>query len=162
MSFVNSYPNEFHYNIQYKIWMIDFPIDIDCMNIIKKLLYSVSISRSFNPPMPDVFNLNAIEYDNHFIYINPMGIVFSSSKLQLGNYYATRITTKTDFRTDNTLDINNIKILEFSYSPGCLHINYEKSKINNITLNTNEFINQRLDGPYYESITRQTVTLIAN
>ena len=159
--FTNQNLDLFYNKIAYKLWLIDFPMDIDCNNIIKQLVYQFIISRTFKPPTRWTFNNKAIPYNNEWIYINKVGVVFKSSS-KIGDYGTTRITTKVDFRINNKIDINDIYILGLSYKPGHIDIDYEWSDIQSLTINLNEFDNQRLDGPYYESITKNVVHFITN
>ena len=64
----------------YKLWLIDFNLDIDCLSLIKKLTYQIGMKRPFVPPTPEELNRGVFSYKINnklsWYYINHQGIVF--------------------------------------------------------------------------------------
>jgi hypothetical protein len=70
---------QFYNNISYKLWLIQFNIIEDIINLIKDIYFYVAIRRSLNPPpikyYPEMNELTDYKYD----YINDEGIYYHFS-----------------------------------------------------------------------------------
>lgn len=131
------------YNVMYKIWLVQFPIDRDCHKMIKKLLYTLSMRRTFTTPL--VTDLNEYGFNNKtFTYINDQGVVFESI-LNIKIYFSKHLCTQLSLYcpiTSSDININNINALHFYYKSNSgtitkLTINYTLSEIHYLMIHDN-------------------------
>lgn len=72
MAFVNNPLIKLKKTCYYKMWLVQFPIDIDCHRIIKQLYRH----RQFSPPLCEDINKHLFYYNAQPTYINEQGVVF--------------------------------------------------------------------------------------
>ena len=132
------------YNVMYKIWLMDFPIDLDCHKMIKKLLYTLSMQRTFT--IPSLTDINEYGfYDKHFTYINDQGVVFQSIHngiLKFSEYHCTELFSHQPM-SSSTIKVDNINALYFYYDyhsgavSSTLTINFYLSDIHYLIIHEN-------------------------
>ena len=156
MSFINQ-PLITRQNITiYKLWLIQFNLDIDCLSVIKQLTYQVCMKRKLVIPNPLDINKNIIYKpikSFKFFYINNEGIVFKlrghqpvkdgspipalppKLDIKIERYHSKELYTHTRCKK-NRIDVNNVESLLVSYFPcHMFEIDLKLSGVSDIIIN---------------------------
>lgn len=118
-------PLQLFYNqISYKIWLIQFNVVYDIINIIKKLYFGVAMVRSLNPP--DLKHYPAYDQLNlkRCFYINKEGVVYSFSAFPSNN--PNTLITCVYMIHDDVFSIS------YEYQHYHLFVDFVKSEINHV------------------------------
>ena len=134
----------------YKIWLVNFPIDVDCHKVIKQFLCKLCMNRRFSyPSSRDIYDsmfLTTLN-KNCIVYINEQGIVFRQRhyssydnrviKPEIGYYRQTNLyTNRSIFKNILTKDIDSLIV---TYSKDIFEIDLQLSDVQEISIDGSIF-----------------------
>ncbi len=142
MSFINLPLNTLQNTCYYKMWLVSFQIDIDCIKVIKNIIYKLYVRRTFTRPSLEEMNNNLFYHNKHYYHVNNQGIVFKSRKKYkikeimpiFTSTYMMEIFTARNCHSNN-IQANNVSSVLVSFYPYHIFtIDIKLSGINHISV----------------------------
>ncbi len=115
----------------YKMWLVQFPIDMDCHFIIKQLTKKLYMRRQFIPPLHEDINNHFFHYNRELNYINEQGVVFILKFYNIENCIEFTNFKMIELFPNSTDDQNNM-FSYFNYGGNNFIIDFKLSEINTI------------------------------
>ena len=131
----------------YKCWLVDFPIDADCHQVIKQFLCKIGMTREFTYPSPKEVDkgmfLTTIDDKNYMVYINDQGIVWKRREhyrgsimrnRPIGHYTESYLYTNDSHKHFKNILAKSIDALTINYSKESFVIDLPSSGISKINI----------------------------
>lgn len=131
----------------YKCWLVHFPIDADCHQVIKQFLCKICMTRQFTyPSSEEVYKgmvFTTIDNKNSVIYINEQGIVFKRREhyrgtimrnTPIGRYTESHLYTNDSYKHLKNILVKGIDALTIIYSKESFVIDLPSSGISEISI----------------------------